>query len=91
MVIQIADQDLIEQIQTIANAQQKTPEEVVADAVHQYLDQTSKVSGVSFLLSIAGQGASGQHDVSERDEAILATEIDPVQGWTSVQSNEDTT
>ena len=27
--------------------------------------EAEKVSGVSFLLSIAGQGKSGEHDVSE--------------------------
>lgn len=37
--------------------------------------------GVSFLLSIAGQGRSGESDVSERDEEILADEVDPIRGW----------
>lgn len=37
--------------------------------------------GSAFLLSIAGLGASAEDDVSERDEDILATEIEPVYGW----------
>lgn len=39
--------------------------------------------GASFLLSIAGLGASGQTDVSERAEEILSAEIDPQQGWSA--------
>jgi hypothetical protein len=39
------------------------------------------MSGVEFLMSIAGQGHSGENDVSERDEEILALEIDPIRGW----------
>jgi hypothetical protein len=35
----------------------------------------------SFLLSIAGLGASTEKDVSERDEEILANEVNPIRGW----------
>lgn len=38
-------------------------------------------SSSAFLLSIAGLGASEAQDVSERDEEILQTELDPIQGW----------
>ena len=34
-----------------------------------------------FLLAIAGLGSSGQGDVAEHDEEILAAEIDPRRGW----------
>lgn len=44
-------------------------------------------SDSSFLLSIAGLGASGETDTSERDEEILQTEISSTQGWT-VNPNE---
>ncbi|WP_088894243.1 hypothetical protein [Leptolyngbya ohadii] len=37
----------------------------------------------NFLLSLAGLGKSEQQDVSESDEAILRTEIDPVYGWSN--------
>jgi hypothetical protein len=39
-----------------------------------------KQSGTGFLLSIAGIGEA-EEDLSERDEEILAEEIDPVRGW----------
>lgn len=35
----------------------------------------------SFLMSIAGLGASAETDVSEQDEDILKNEIDSVRGW----------
>lgn len=40
----------------------------------------------SFLLSIAGLGASTEKDISERDEEILANEVNPLRGW-SVHSD----
>jgi len=39
------------------------------------------VSGTGFLLSIAGIGEA-EADLAERDEEILAAEIDPIRGWT---------
>jgi hypothetical protein len=38
-------------------------------------------AGSTFLLSIVGIGACHETDLSERDEEILAAEIDPVRGW----------
>jgi hypothetical protein len=35
----------------------------------------------NFLLSIAGLGSSEEKDVSDRQEEILANEIDPITGW----------
>lgn len=35
-------------------------------------------SGSAFLAAIAGIGASDEDDISERDEEILANEIDPI-------------
>jgi predicted transcriptional regulator len=81
MNIQIVDQDLVQQIEQIAATEQRSPEQIVAEALRLYATQKQKVSGVSFLLSIAGQGRSGERDVSERDEEILAAETDPVRGW----------
>jgi hypothetical protein len=34
-----------------------------------------------FLLAIAGLGSAEETDLSERDEEILANEIDPIRGW----------
>jgi hypothetical protein len=38
-------------------------------------------SGSTFLLSIAGLGASSENNISERDKEILQSEVDPVRGW----------
>ena len=40
-----------------------------------------QASSSGFLLSIAGIGSSDEQDLSERDEEILAKEIDPKRGW----------
>jgi hypothetical protein len=81
MSLQITDQNLVQQIEAIAATEHRSAEEILIDALHLYLEQSKKVSGVAFLLSIAGQGNSGQSDVSERDEEILAQEVDPICGW----------
>lgn len=44
-------------------------------------NEEKAASGSEFLLSIAGIG-SADEDLSEREEEILAEEIDPVHGWT---------
>jgi hypothetical protein len=41
----------------------------------------------SFLLSIVGLGASTEKDVSEKDEEILASEVNPIRGW-SIHADE---
>ena len=48
-----------------------------------------KTSGKDFLLSIAGIGESGETDISERVEEILAQEIDPIKGWTSERNRQN--
>jgi Protein of unknown function (DUF2281) len=35
----------------------------------------------AFLLSIAGLGTSTETNISERDEEILQSEVDPIRGW----------
>jgi hypothetical protein len=49
--------------------------------------QMQASSGSTFLVSIAGLGASEEDDISERDEEILASEIDPIRGWGLKQDN----
>lgn len=44
--------------------------------------QTQQPSA-NFLLSVAGLGASVEKDISERDEEILADEVDPIRGWSA--------
>lgn len=45
--------------------------------------KTEANSGSAFLLAIAGLGSAVEDDISERDEEILANEIDPIRGWTT--------
>jgi hypothetical protein len=47
----------------------------------------SKNEGSAFLLSIAGLGTSTENDISERDEEILRSEVDPVSGWSLRSDN----
>lgn len=47
---------------------------------HTQVDESAR-SGAKFLLSIAGLGESQENDISERDEEILSSEIDPIRGW----------
>ncbi len=49
--------------------------------------QTQASSGSAFLAAIAGLGAADEDDISERDEEILATEIDPIRGWSLKPDN----
>ena len=77
----ILNPEIVHRIEKLAEQEKRTPSEVVADALQLYQAQQKKMSGVAFLLSIAGQGKSNQEDVSSRDEEILASEIDPIQGW----------
>lgn len=44
-------------------------------------------NAANFLVAVAGLGNSGQHDVSDRSEEILGSEIDPIYGWSSKLSD----
>jgi hypothetical protein len=81
MGIQIADEQLVRQIERIAQREQRQQVEVIAAALRLYEERTQTADTSSFLLAIAGLGSSDQGDVAERDEEILAAEIDPVRGW----------
>ena len=48
---------------------------------------TLESSGSAFLLSIADLGVADEDDISERDEEILANEIDSIRGWGLKQDN----
>lgn len=48
-------------------------------------DQSNPSS--SFLLSIAELGFTEEDDISERDEELLANEIDSIRGWGLGQNN----
>ena len=53
------------------------------DFRHKAVQQQKIESSSSFLESIVGLGSSQQHDISEQDEEILHSEIDPIHGWTT--------
>lgn len=74
-------QHIIESIETL-------PEDSLAELINfvDYLrykstEKQSQETRENFLLSVAGLGASVEKDVSERDEEILANEVDPIRGW----------
>ena len=48
---------------------------------HQSVEPSTREPAKNFLLSIAGLGSSGETDISERDEEILAREVHPIYGW----------
>ncbi len=86
----VLEPDVLDNIKELAEREQRTPSEIVADALALYTSQKGKkLSGVEFLRSIAGQARSGEHDISSRDEEILASEVDPIRGWHSNESEED--
>lgn len=80
MNLHITDQRLIRRIQQIARRERREPQDVIAAAVDAYDAQLQEAAGKPFLLAIAGLGASGQGDVAEHDEEILASEIQ-LNGW----------
>ena len=74
-----------EQLLTLIN---DLPDELLAEVANyaDYLqsktitsNQTNQSS--NFLLSIVGLGSSEEKNVSDRQEEILANEIDPIAGW----------
>ncbi|WP_017326426.1 hypothetical protein [Synechococcus sp. PCC 7336] len=76
-------QDIIQAIESLPN--EALPELTsFVEQLHLRTEPTHlpKTSSLSSLLALAGLGASGQTDISETEEGILATEIDPLRGWT---------
>ena len=71
-----------EQLLTLINA---LPDELLAEVANyaDYLKSKAIISNQSsnFLLSITGLGSSEEKEVSDRQEEILADEIDPITDW----------
>ncbi len=74
-------QQLIEEIKTLPEDALAELSSFVAYLRYKSVEQKPEATQSNFLLSIAGLGTSGETNVSERDEAILANEIDPFYGW----------
>ncbi|MBI4788372.1 MAG: hypothetical protein HY782_15175 [Chloroflexi bacterium] len=81
MGIEIADQELVHQIERIAQREGRAEIQVIAEAVRLYEAKAQPADSRSFLLAIADLGSSGHEDIAERAEEILASEIDPLHGW----------
>jgi predicted DNA-binding ribbon-helix-helix protein len=77
----ITDEKLVQKIEHIARRERCTEEQLVARVLDLYEEKGLAAGGASFLLAISGLGSSGEEDVSERDEEVLATEVDSVRGW----------
>ncbi|GAX44526.1 hypothetical protein NIES4075_55450 [Tolypothrix sp. NIES-4075] len=80
-------QQIIELINTL-------PEESLSELIsfvnylrYKSTEKHPKEPSVNFLLSVAGLGTSIEENVSERDEEILSSEVDPIRGW-SLHSDE---
>ncbi|MDH3602533.1 MAG: hypothetical protein OEU26_23210 [Candidatus Tectomicrobia bacterium] len=73
--------ELEQDIEQIAQQEQRTPLEIIEEAVTLYRESRAKKSDASFLLSMAGQGRSNETDISERVKDILTAELDPYTGW----------
>ena len=71
MNIQIEDQELVQQVEQLAAAEHRSPEQIVAAALRLYTHQTQQISDAASLLSIAGQELSGESATSERGKEIL--------------------
>lgn len=82
--------EVLHSIEELANQEKRTASDIVADALELYKAQ-KKMSDIEFLYSIVGLGKSNQDDVSERDEEILASEIDPIRGWHIDDNDRDST
>ena len=78
-------EQLIESIKTLPQASLIELSSFVNYLKFKEAESRPQMSGKDFLLSIAGLGESGETDISERDEEILAQEVDPIKGWSSTK------
>jgi hypothetical protein len=80
--ITVERQALIEAVNTL-------PEEVLTELTSfvDYLQfkavqpKSPEPSQQNFLLAIAGLGESGQANIADSDEAILRSEVHPIESW----------
>ena len=82
--------EVLHRIEELADREQRSPSEIVADALELYKSQKQqKMSDIEFMMAIIGLGETEEDDVSERDEEILASEVDPIRGWRVDDNNRD--
>lgn len=89
MSIIISDEKLVRQIEELAQQERREPEEIVAEALRAYEARSQETRLSSFWHAVTGLGRSEQPDIAERDEEILATEIDPIRGWSSASDQRE--
>lgn len=89
MSILISDKKLLELIEEAAKEKKQSPEQVIAAAIVAYTSQKSDDSD-RFWESIIGLGNSGDPTFAERDEEILAEDVDPIRGWGLRDDDADT-
>jgi predicted transcriptional regulator len=78
----MADEDTLLELKAIAQRQGKSTSQVIREALAEYVvTHRSEGRHKNPLLALAGLGESGETDISEHDEEILAAEIDPTRGW----------
>ncbi len=65
-------------LQPLQDFQPMASEQFIPPKLHPIAPQKTSVN---FLLSVAKLGSSMEKNVSERDEEILASEVDPIRGW----------
>ncbi len=81
MIIQLVDENLVRQIEQLARQVQRTPEEVITEAVCMYEKRLQVDAVTPFWSAIIGLGASGKTDIAARDEEILLAETNTIRGW----------
>jgi predicted transcriptional regulator len=92
MMSVVLEPDVLHNLEVLAEHEKRTPSEIVADALELYKStKGKKLSDIEFLMAITGIGSSEEDDISERDEEILASEVDPIRGWRVDDSDRDAT
>jgi predicted transcriptional regulator len=88
----VADEEVMLEIQSIAQRENRSTSNVIREAlatyVHRYHSRTTKPENPLLAIAALGQNRTGETDVSERVEEILADEIDPKFGW-SLENGSD--
>jgi len=74
-------QQIIQVIDTLPEASFAELVSFIGYLRYKSIEQKLEQPKSSFLLAIAGLGASSENNISERDEEILSSEVNPIRGW----------
>ena len=78
-IVKLTVEALAEAIYSLNLEEMRQLQEMINQEISE--QESEAKGGTAFLVSIAGLGASGVEDISERDEEILQNEVDPIHGW----------